>query len=249
METAARLKDIGEYYFSTKLREIESLNKEGKDIINLGIGSPDLPPHAHHRAGAHLRRRAAAGPASPHPVGHLACGQRHGLGTGTDDLAAGRRPAGGTPTGKRKRLIRARRRRAVQGPCFFPQARNPSIRPPGSLCCRRRCCCGCRAAAPGTPTHPRDLAIPQVFAYSYRSNGEEWRFTGSKGGVRLRVNPRPHTPAARRQRKAGIVLQPTPSFGPISGKAQSSSLRPCALGPRTVDFGPANRGSTESSAS
>jgi aspartate/methionine/tyrosine aminotransferase len=40
-----RLDGIGEYYFSTKLREIDSLNKEGKQIINLGIGSPDLPPH------------------------------------------------------------------------------------------------------------------------------------------------------------------------------------------------------------
>lgn len=40
-----RLEGIGEYYFSQKLREIEQLNKAGKDIINLGIGSPDLPPH------------------------------------------------------------------------------------------------------------------------------------------------------------------------------------------------------------
>ena len=40
-----RLEGIGEYYFSTKLREIEELNKAGKGIINLGIGSPDLPPH------------------------------------------------------------------------------------------------------------------------------------------------------------------------------------------------------------
>ncbi|WP_295234322.1 aminotransferase class I/II-fold pyridoxal phosphate-dependent enzyme [Sediminibacterium sp.] len=40
-----RLEGIGEYYFSQKLREIEQLNKAGKNIINLGIGSPDLPPH------------------------------------------------------------------------------------------------------------------------------------------------------------------------------------------------------------
>ena len=45
MEVAKRLKGIGEYYFSQKLREIEELNKAGRDIINLGIGSPDLPPH------------------------------------------------------------------------------------------------------------------------------------------------------------------------------------------------------------
>jgi aspartate/methionine/tyrosine aminotransferase len=40
-----RLNGIGEYYFSQKLREIDELNKQGKKIINLGIGSPDLPPH------------------------------------------------------------------------------------------------------------------------------------------------------------------------------------------------------------
>lgn len=45
MRTSKRLKGIGEYYFSHKLREIEELNKAGKNIINLGIGSPDLPPH------------------------------------------------------------------------------------------------------------------------------------------------------------------------------------------------------------
>ncbi len=43
--TATRLQHINEYYFSQKLREIDSLNKQGKNIINLGIGNPDLPPH------------------------------------------------------------------------------------------------------------------------------------------------------------------------------------------------------------
>jgi LL-diaminopimelate aminotransferase len=43
--TSKRLEGVGEYYFSQKLREIEELNKKGKNIINLGIGSPDLPPH------------------------------------------------------------------------------------------------------------------------------------------------------------------------------------------------------------
>lgn len=42
---AKRLNGIGEYYFSQKLREIDALNKAGKNVINLGIGSPDLPPH------------------------------------------------------------------------------------------------------------------------------------------------------------------------------------------------------------
>jgi len=42
--TAKRLSMVSEYYFSTKLREIEMLNAQGKDVINLGIGNPDLPP-------------------------------------------------------------------------------------------------------------------------------------------------------------------------------------------------------------
>lgn len=45
IEVSNRLNNIGEYYFSTKLAEIESLKSQGKDIINLGIGSPDRPPH------------------------------------------------------------------------------------------------------------------------------------------------------------------------------------------------------------
>lgn len=45
MKTSRRLKGIGEYYFSQKLRQIEELNKQGRNIISLGIGSPDLPPH------------------------------------------------------------------------------------------------------------------------------------------------------------------------------------------------------------
>lgn len=45
VQPAERLEGIGEYYFSKKLTEIAQLNESGKDIINLGIGSPDLPPH------------------------------------------------------------------------------------------------------------------------------------------------------------------------------------------------------------
>lgn len=40
-----RLDGVGEYYFSKKLREIDNMRKEGKTIISLGIGSPDMPPH------------------------------------------------------------------------------------------------------------------------------------------------------------------------------------------------------------
>jgi aspartate/methionine/tyrosine aminotransferase len=46
MTIAERLEGVGEYYFSQKLREIEAMNIAGKNVINLGIGSPDLPPHA-----------------------------------------------------------------------------------------------------------------------------------------------------------------------------------------------------------
>jgi aspartate/methionine/tyrosine aminotransferase len=46
LEVANRLNGIGEYYFSQKLREIETMNKEGETVINLGIGSPDMAPDA-----------------------------------------------------------------------------------------------------------------------------------------------------------------------------------------------------------
>jgi|TARA_B110000483_G_scaffold198273_1_gene237382 aspartate/methionine/tyrosine aminotransferase len=42
--TARRLESVQEYYFSKKLREVAGLVREGKDIINMGIGSPDLAP-------------------------------------------------------------------------------------------------------------------------------------------------------------------------------------------------------------
>ena len=42
---AKRLERVREYYFATKLREVAKLNAEGRDVINLGIGNPDLPPH------------------------------------------------------------------------------------------------------------------------------------------------------------------------------------------------------------
>ena len=42
---ADRLSGIEEYYFSQKLRQIDEMNKAGHQVINLGIGSPDLPPH------------------------------------------------------------------------------------------------------------------------------------------------------------------------------------------------------------
>ncbi|NJL14234.1 MAG: aminotransferase class I/II-fold pyridoxal phosphate-dependent enzyme [Microscillaceae bacterium] len=45
LKEAHRLQNIREYYFAQKLKEIARLNLEGPPVINLGIGSPDLPPH------------------------------------------------------------------------------------------------------------------------------------------------------------------------------------------------------------
>ncbi|EPR72662.1 Biosynthetic Aromatic amino acid aminotransferase alpha [Winogradskyella psychrotolerans RS-3] len=44
IEVAKRLQNVEEYYFSKKLREVALLKSQGKPIINLGIGSPDLEP-------------------------------------------------------------------------------------------------------------------------------------------------------------------------------------------------------------
>ncbi|MCX7546674.1 aminotransferase class I/II-fold pyridoxal phosphate-dependent enzyme [Xanthomarina sp. F1114] len=44
IEVAQRLQSVEEYYFSKKLREVRLLQADGKPIINLGIGSPDLQP-------------------------------------------------------------------------------------------------------------------------------------------------------------------------------------------------------------
>jgi aspartate/methionine/tyrosine aminotransferase len=44
MITADRLNSVKEYYFSTKLREVRGLIAQGRPIINMGIGSPDLAP-------------------------------------------------------------------------------------------------------------------------------------------------------------------------------------------------------------
>ena len=41
---ADRLASVSEYYFSMKLKEVAQMNAEGKDVISLGIGSPDMPP-------------------------------------------------------------------------------------------------------------------------------------------------------------------------------------------------------------
>lgn len=44
IQPAERLSLVQEYYFSRKLKEVGKMNAEGKDIISLAIGSPDMPP-------------------------------------------------------------------------------------------------------------------------------------------------------------------------------------------------------------
>ena len=46
IQKADRLQNVKEYYFSKKLREVAALRNEGKPIINIAIGSPDLQPSA-----------------------------------------------------------------------------------------------------------------------------------------------------------------------------------------------------------
>lgn len=44
IKPANRLSNVSEYYFSKKLKEVAEMNAAGKNVISLGIGSPDLPP-------------------------------------------------------------------------------------------------------------------------------------------------------------------------------------------------------------
>jgi len=44
VKPANRTSNVQEYYFSQKLAQIDKMRREGADIINLGIGSPDQPP-------------------------------------------------------------------------------------------------------------------------------------------------------------------------------------------------------------
>lgn len=62
IEPAKRVQGVSEYYFSKKLREVASLREKGCDVISLGIGGPDRPPHVNvietlcqqsHRADTH----------------------------------------------------------------------------------------------------------------------------------------------------------------------------------------------------
>lgn len=46
VKPASRMDLVQEYYFSTKLKQIAAMRASGIDVLNLGIGSPDLPPSA-----------------------------------------------------------------------------------------------------------------------------------------------------------------------------------------------------------
>ena len=45
IKVADRLGDVREYYFSIKLKQLAQMRKAGVDVINMGIGSPDMAPH------------------------------------------------------------------------------------------------------------------------------------------------------------------------------------------------------------
>lgn len=56
---ARRLDDVGEYYFSVKLRELAELSRKGVEIVSLAIGGPDMaPPAAAAAAAAGCLRRS-----------------------------------------------------------------------------------------------------------------------------------------------------------------------------------------------
>ena len=58
IKPSSRIGDVKAYYFVTKLAEIEAMNKRGDNVLNMGIGSPDLAPH--HSVIDALKNAAAA---------------------------------------------------------------------------------------------------------------------------------------------------------------------------------------------
>ncbi|QEI06582.1 LysR family transcriptional regulator [Pigmentiphaga aceris] len=66
----------------------------------------------------------------------------------------------------------------------------------------------------GTPSHPKDLALHQVIAYSYWATRDEWTFTGPEGEVSVRTHARLYanngdTCLAAALSGQGIILQPS----------------------------------------
>lgn len=64
IQPASRLDGISEYYFAGKLREIAQMQRDGKPVLNLGIGSPDQPPAAEVQAALEAAQKA------PHAHGY-----------------------------------------------------------------------------------------------------------------------------------------------------------------------------------
>jgi LL-diaminopimelate aminotransferase len=58
IQPAGRLDGISEYYFAGKLREIAQMQRDGKPVLNLGIGSPDQPPAAEVQAALEAAQKA-----------------------------------------------------------------------------------------------------------------------------------------------------------------------------------------------
>lgn len=81
LELAQRLHQIEEYYFSRKLQEIARMRAEGKDVINLGIGSPDLmpPEQAIEKAVESMRLPTSHGYASYRSIPELRKAMAHWL--------------------------------------------------------------------------------------------------------------------------------------------------------------------------
>ena len=44
IQPADRLSNVSEYYFSRKLKEVAQMNAEGKNVISMTLGRPDMPP-------------------------------------------------------------------------------------------------------------------------------------------------------------------------------------------------------------
>ena len=84
---ADRIGGVEEYYFSKKLREIDQMRASGKEVINLGIGSPDQAAPSGCDRLRLLPKRRNPETTDTNPIrGPLFCvtlsvrGMRHGMG-------------------------------------------------------------------------------------------------------------------------------------------------------------------------
>lgn len=90
IKPAERLDEIKEYYFSKKLREVAEMNARGLDVISLGVGGPDRPPHekVRQRLGAEAMAEGTHGyqphSGAPELRENLACWYRDRYGVNLD---------------------------------------------------------------------------------------------------------------------------------------------------------------------